>query len=454
MSFFKKLFPSNLLPSNPKGNLPENGEPKFGVDNFKISEYDSYKPTSSSDRSTVSTESSNDSIHANDEAPFKGYGYIPSVDDRLSSVRESVFNMSERGPIAPIDPVAARKAELEASRQKQLVLQQQNLKKQEDLQHESDTLSKTSKASFQSIEKIDRILAFFSPTYNLLTAVPIVGEILDTAGEFIVKFKEDRKLIAIGDLVFKNTDQMFAKIAEMEKLYTTSTPVTISTTQRGGKSTPKEFIELIELLEELYITLLSMVLTEERINLIAKQLMAKKQYSYMDRACGIPNASPSNCSFNDKILAYIDSRQTIQNKIGDKNVNTNATSWVFRKLKTAGKSIYRYGIAGEMILQLQQLNTFVNTSFSIALAQYVLDVKDELESTIQQIKISADEAVKTAEAAINIVSIRQSISSVQTQIIEKDSQGAAAAGGKRTMKKRGEKKQKKQKFGKTRRTRA
>jgi hypothetical protein len=139
-----------------------------------------------------------------------------------------------------------------------------------------------------------------------------------------------------------------------------------------------------------------------------------------------------------------------------KNVNTNATSWAFRKLKTVGKSIYRYGIAGEMIVQLQQLNTFVNTSFNIALAQYVLDVKDELETTIQQIKVSADEAVKKAEEAINIVSIRQSITQVQDQIMKQDynlDTHANGAGGRRTIKKRGEKKQKKQKFGKTRRTR-
>lgn len=324
------------------------------------------------------------------------------------------------------------------------------------LSAQSQLLSSQSKASYQNIEKIDRILAFFSPTYTLLSAVPIVGEILDTAGEFIVKFKEDRKLIAIGDLIFKNTDQMFAKIAEMEKTYITDKPVTIATSQNGGKPTPKEFIELIELLEELYIILLSMVLTEERVNLIAKQLIEKGQYRYENPECGTAalNFSGLGCSFNDKLLAYIDSRQTFQNKLGDENTNRNATSWVFRKLKTVGKSIYRYGIAGEMIVQLQQLNTFVNTSFNIALAQYVLDVKDELESTIQQIKISADEAVKKAEEAIHIASIRESISSVQIEIINKDSQ-AAAAGGRRTMKKRGgQKKQNKQKIGKTRRTRA
>jgi hypothetical protein len=324
------------------------------------------------------------------------------------------------------------------------------------LSAQSQLLSSQSKASYQNIEKIDRILAFFSPAYTLLSAVPIVGEILDTAGEFIVKFKEDRKLIAIGDLIFKNTDQMFAKIAEMEKTYITDKPVTIATSQNGGKPTPKEFIELIELLEELYIILLSMVLTEERVNLIAKQLIEKGQYRYENPECGTAalNFSGLGCSFNDKLLAYIDSRQTFQNKLGDENTNRNATSWVFRKLKTVGKSIYRYGIAGEMIVQLQQLNTFVNTSFNIALAQYVLDVKDELESTIQQIKISADEAVKKAEEAIHIASIRESISSVQIEIINKDSQ-AAAAGGRRTMKKRGgQKKQNKQKIGKTRRTRA
>jgi hypothetical protein len=324
------------------------------------------------------------------------------------------------------------------------------------LSAQSQLLSSQSKASYQNIEKIDRILAFFSPAYTLLSAVPIVGEILDTAGEFIVKFKEDRKLIAIGDLIFKNTDQMFAKIAEMEKTYITDKPVTIATSQNGGKPTPKEFIELIELLEELYIILLSMVLTEERVNLIAKQLIEKGQYRYENPECGTAalNFSGLGCSFNDKLLAYIDSRQTFQNKLGDENTNRNATSWVFRKLKTVGKSIYRYGIAGEMIVQLQQLNTFVNTSFNIALAQYVLDVKDELESTIQQIKISADEAVKKAEEAIHIASIRESISSVQIEIINKDSQ-AAAAGGRRTMKKRGgQKKQNKQKIGKTRRTTA
>jgi hypothetical protein len=407
-----------------------------------------------SDRSTVSTDRtsvSNDYTQVPNTAdPFEGFDYVASDVNIDDFVKPTTEEMKKLSPEEIQKLVAARKAELEASRQKQIALKQQ---KQEALQKESEILSSQSKASFQSIEKRDRIIAFFSSAYHVLTAVPIVGEILDTAGEFIVKFKEDRKLIAIGDLLFKNTDQMFAKIAEMEKIYAPSSPVTIATSQRGGKSTPKEFIELIELLEELYITLLSMVLTEQRVNLIAKQLMANGKYSYMNPDCGTAslNFSGLNCSFNDKLLAYIDSRQTIQNKIGDKNANTNATSWVFRKLKTAGKTIYRYGIAGEMIVQLQQLNTFVNTSFNIALAQYVLDVKDELETTIQQIKATADEAVKKAEESINIVSIRQSISAVQTEIINRDS---AAAGGRRTMKKRGEKKQKKQKFGKTRRTRA
>jgi hypothetical protein len=428
-----------LLKYNPIGKKRIGNKPteEFGTLGVKL---ESDRSTVSTDRSTVSTDRSSVS---ND------YTQEPNTADPFEKV-------------IPIDPETARKAEMTAtreaeitaSRQKRLALEQQHKEElQRELKKKSENLASDSKESFQRIEKVDRILAFFSPTYHFLTAVPIIGEILDTAGEFIVKFKEDRKLIAIGDLLFKNTDQMFAKIAEMEKLYAPSSPVTIATSQRGGKSTPKEFIELIELLEELYITLLSMVLTEERVNLIAKQLMANEKYSYMDPDCGtaVLNFSGLNCSFNDKLLAYIDSRQTIQNKIGDKNVNTNASSWVFRKLKTAGKTIYRYGIAGEMIVQLQQLNTFVNTSFNIALAQYVLDVKDELETTIQQIKATADEAVKKAEESINIVSIRQSISAVQTDIINRDS---SAAGGRRTMKKRGENKQKKQKFGKTRRTRA
>jgi hypothetical protein len=439
---------------NPIVNKPTE---EFGIPDVKLE----------SDRSTVSTDRtsvSSDYIQVPNTAdPFEGFNYVASdvnIDDFVKPTTEEMKKLSPEEIQKLVD---ARKAELEASRQKQITLKQQ---KEQVSQKESDILSSKSKASFQRIDKIDRILAFFSPAYTVLKAVPIVGEILETAGEFIVKFKEDRKLIAIGDLIFKNTDQMFSKIAEMEKLYSPSTKVTTSTTQQGGKSTPKEFIELIELLEELYITLLSMVLTEQRVNLIAKQLIAKGQYEYDNNPeCGKAslNFSGLGCTFNEKLLAYIDSRQTIQPRIGyNKNANTNATSWVFRKLKTAGKSIYRYGIAGEMIVQLQQLNTFVNTSFNIALAQYVLDVKDELETTIQQIKASADEAVKTAEAAINIVSIRQTISSVQTDLINRDSSAPAAqapsavssTGGKRITKKRGEKKQKKQKFGKTRRTRA
>uniref|UniRef100_A0A6C0JYU9 Uncharacterized protein n=1 Tax=viral metagenome TaxID=1070528 RepID=A0A6C0JYU9_9ZZZZ len=450
----------------PKQSKPP--ESQKSVD-FGISSVDSDpdKLSGSTVKSTLATKgSSYTKVSDDDKDSFKNFGtgaedyetvaedYETVASDLTSDdVRESGLSYETVDSAEEVQKrVDAQKAKIAAA---QLKKQQQQLQ----LQKESDEMSKYNKTKYQNIDQLDRVLAFFDPAYNMLSAVPVVGEILSIVGDFVVKFKDNHKLIAIGDLLFKNIDQMFAKIAEMEKLYITSTPVTISISQRGGnigktKDTPKEFIELIELLEELYINLLSMVLTNERVNLIAKQLMADDKYNYTNSSCGRAELTFTglNCTFNDKILAYIDSRQTLKNKIGDTNAKTNVGSAILRGLKLVGKRVYRQAIASEMIDQLLQLNTLVNTAFSIALSQYVLDVKDEHETVIQEIKASAIAAVKKAEEAIQIASIRESISTIQTASMNRTSTeaGVSVGGRRRTMKKRGgEKKQNKQKMGKT-----
>lgn len=431
MSFFKNIFGTNRPTSTSDQSF---GMSKVATDDFN-----------GTDRSTVSSDGSF-TTRSSDDAEYP----------RDQTSRNSSF-FGEPKPLNIEEKVAARKAELEASRQEQIKLKQQAFdKSKQELTQQSDLLESKSKTEFKSIEKLDRVLGFFNPTFTLISAVPIVGDILHTAGEFIVKFKDDRKLIAIGDLLFKNTDQMFEKIAVMEKTYKITTPVTIETNQVGGtKSLPHEFIKLIELLEELYITLLDMVLTEQRVNLIAKQLQLYGKYQYENPDCGkvLLNFSGTNCKFNDKILAYIDSRQTIQPKIGSENANKTATSWVFSKLKKVGKSIYRYGVAGEMIVQLQQLNTLINTAFNIALSQYVLDVKDELEEKIRELQSAASAEVKQVEEDIGLAETRATISSVQASIIEQDirQSNATGTGGKLTKKMRSRKtlKQQQKRNGKT-----
>lgn len=447
MSFLKDLFDYK---KNPKQEKDLSMKFSDVVDN-RPSEINSKTSTISNDTSV----SSNGSLGYD---PFKDDDYVSTNYENYirngteSSISTETATSLQTPQVSPEEiqkKVDARKVELEASRKKQeqLAIESNKLKEQSlvKIDQQSELLESQNERTFNRIDKLDRILSFFSPLHTLVSAVPVVGEIFDVLGEYIIKFKEDRKLIASGELIFNVIEQMFGKIAEMQKLYEKS-PNTAA-----GKLVPDEFMKLTELLEEMYITLLSMVLTEPRVNLMAQKLKLNGQYKYQNSQCGDPVLQhyKSNCSFSDKILALVDSRQTIVPKISESK-NKSATSWVISKFKNTGKSIYRYGIAGEMINQLQSLITRINTAFMLALTQYVMDVKGFLEDKINELRSSAASDVARIEAIINVENIRTSISDAKLAIDQKDiRESYSASGGKLTRKMRAKKTMKQNRNKKT-----
>ena len=447
MAFLKNLFDNKKTPNQMK--------------DMSVGLSDAVNNSSSEINSKTSTISNDTNFSSNGSLgndPFKDYDSVSTDyenylrDDNETPISFKNTISSQPPKVSPEEmqkKVNARKIELEASRKKQeqLAIESNKLKEQSlvKIDQQSELLESQNERTFNRIDKLDRILSFFSPLHTLVSAVPVVGEIFDILGEYIIKFKDDRALIALGDLIFNVIEQMFGKIAEMQKLYEKS-PNTAS-----GKLVPDEFMKLTELLEEMYITLLSMVLTEQRVNLMAQKLKLNEQYKYQNSQCGdhVLQHYKSNCSFSDKILALVDSRQTVMPKISE-NKNKSATSWVISKIKNTGKSIYRYGIADKMISQLQSLITRINTAFMLALTQYVMDVKGFLEDKIDELRSSAASDVARIEAIINVENIRTSISDAKVAIDQKDiRESYAAAGGKMTQKMRARKTMKQNRNKKT-----
>jgi len=279
------------------------------------------------------------------------------------------------------------------------------------LQSESDRQLRNRTNDYRAVEKMDRLLEFFSPAKKIFYSIPVIGQILEFSADFMNKYKSQLKLVSLGELIFKLTEQMTEKIGLMESTYELwynkySKPNQPNEPKKN-EYTPDDFIRLNEHLEELYLMLLNIVLSGERINNIAKQLQAKNQYAFQNKVCNGPYSS--GCSLQDKILLIIDNRQTISPRLNTAN-SPSVASYFANKLKRVGTIVYRYGIGEVAVEQLRNQTQLVSMAFNIATSQFALDLKKALDSDIKESKDAAFSKIAELESKINLPAIRQSVS--------------------------------------------
>jgi len=302
------------------------------------------------------------------------------------------------------------------------------------LQSESDRQLRNRTNDYRAVEKMDRLLEFFSPAKQIFYSIPVIGEILEFSADFMNKYKSQLKLVSLGELIFKLTEQMTEKIGLMESTYELWHKKYHNQPNEPKKNeyTPEDFIRLNEHLEELYLMLLNIVLSEERINNIAKQLQAKKQYAFQNNACNGPNSS--GCSIQDKILLIIDNRQTISPRLNTAT-SPSVANYFANKLKRVGTIVYRYGIGEVAVEQLRNQTQLVSMAFNIATSQFALDLKKALDSDIKESKDAAFSKIAELESKINLPAIRQSVSDTMERASMSELAKANKPGGYKTTRK-------------------